>query len=399
MESKNNKKVQVDDLLIKYIVGSATEEERDISRIWIHENSENKKYFEELKEYYLVTKVIQKPSGFNKEEGWNRIKAGYYKNRFLYNLQDKNRINKKLIIRYAISASAVLIIAFLSGFFISNYLTNKALQNSNLAFNEIIVPLGAKSQVTLSDGTKVWLNAGSKLRYPVTFLKSTREVYLDGEAFFDVTKTNKRLFIVKTSKLNIKVYGTQFNVKSYADENSIQTTLVKGSVAIESIDKSEKQTIFLKPNQSATYYKTLPNKTLSDNLSAKKTSNTIAQSTQNTEDNKISESTKKIVLVPKVDPLPITSWKDTRWVIVGEDLSHLVVKLERRYNVKISFESENLKNYKFSGILAEETFEQVLKIIQISAPIKFSIKSNNVVFSEDPLYKNNYDKMISRTAN
>jgi len=291
------------------------------------------------------------------------------------------------------------LVAFLFGFLINNYLTDKAFQNSNLTYNEITVPLGAKSQVTLSDGTKVWLNAGSKLRYPVNFLKSTREVYLDGEAFFDVTKTTKRLFVVKTSKLNIKVYGTQFNVKSYADENLIQTTLVKGSVAIESIDGSEKGTIFLKPNQSATYYKTLPNKNPTNDLAQKKVPDIQNPKYKQAQGIKRSEPIKKIVVVPEVDPLPITSWKDTRWIIVGEELGQLTVKLERRYNVKISFENESLKKYKFSGKLAEETFEQVLKIIQISAPIKFSIKGNNVVFYVDPLYKKNYDKMISRTNN
>jgi len=396
MDSENNK---TDELLIKYLVGSATEEERDIARIWINENSQHKKHFDELKEYYLLTKVIQRPSGFNKVAGWSRVKASYYKNQFLSQQQEKNRTDKTLVARFAIPAAAALLVAFLLGFLINNYLTDKAFQNSNLTYNEITVPLGAKSQVTLSDGTKVWLNAGSKLRYPVNFLKSTREVYLDGEAFFDVTKTTKRLFVVKTSKLNIKVYGTQFNVKSYADENLIQTTLVKGSVAIESIDGSEKGTIFLKPNQSATYYKTLPNKNPTNDLAQKKVPDIQNPKYKQAQGIKRSEPIKKIVVVPEVDPLPITSWKDTRWIIVGEELGQLTVKLERRYNVKISFENESLKKYKFSGKLAEETFEQVLKIIQISAPIKFSIKGNNVVFYVDPLYKKNYDKMISRTNN
>lgn len=394
----------MDDLLIKYLVGSATEEERNTARIWINENSENNKHFEELKEYYLLTKVIQKPSGFNKKEGWNRIKAGYYKALFLSKAQENTKTSKKLMVRFAISAAAILCIAFFSGFFMNQYLTNKALQNSALTYNEIVVPLGAKSQVTLSDGTKVWLNAGSKLRYPVNFLKNTREVYLEGEAFFDVTKTNKRLFVVKTSKLNVKVYGTQFNVKSYADENSIQTTLVKGSVAIEPVDKSDKGTIFLKPNQSAIYYKTKPDKMSVGKLNPQKIQKErINQNNQiNKSEKKIAdeqESGKKIFVDPEVDPVPITSWKDQRWVIVGEELGDLVVKLERRYNVKISFENENLKKYKFSGTLAEETFEQVLKIIQLSAPIQFTINRNNVVFSEDPLYKKKYDKMISRTNN
>jgi len=389
----------VDELLIKYIAGSATEEERETALAWIRENTENRKYFEELKEYYHFTKIIQKPSGFNKEEGWNRVMAGYYKNQYQSQIQQKKDTRKKLMVRFVISSAAAVLIAFFIGFLANSFITDR---KSSLTFNEIVVPLGAKSQVTLSDGTKVWLNAGSKLRYPVNFLKDTREVYLEGEAFFDVTKSHKRLFVVKTSKLNVKVYGTQFNVKSYPEENIIQTTLVRGSVAIETNDKSNKRTVFLKPNQSATYYKQLPvSKPTSEVSSPEETSAEALQKnvTPAVEKKKAEEPDKKIVVQPKVDPLPITSWKDKRWVIDGEDLGHLTVKLERRYNVKITFANESLKNYKFSGTLAEETFEQVLKIIQLSAPIKYSITSNNVVFSVDPLYKKKYDKMISKSNN
>ena len=105
--------------------------------------------------------------------------------------------------------------------------------------------------------------------------------------------------------------------------------------------------------------------------------------------------TSKMRVIPSVDPLPITSWKDSRWVIVSEELDDIAVKLERRYNVKISFQDESLKKYRFSGTLYDETFEQVLKIIQTSAPILFTINNNLVVFREDPSYKLKYDEMIN----
>ena len=101
------------------------------------------------------------------------------------------------------------------------------------------------------------------------------------------------------------------------------------------------------------------------------------------------------MVIPTVDPLPITSWKDSKWIIVGEELDELAVKLERRYNVKITFEDESLKKYKFTGTLKEETFEQVLKIVQISMPILFTIVDNNVTFREDPSFRKKYDTMIN----
>ena len=298
-------------------------------------------------------------------------------------LQEKKQLLKKKIIKFALPADAAVLIAFLTGILVNKHWTDK-IQSTNLVYNEIVVPLGAKSIVTLSDGTKVWLNAGSKLRYPVNFLAKSREVYLEGEAFFDVAKMKSKLFVVKTFNLNIKVYGTQFNVKSYPEENQIQTTLVKGSVAIEST--TEKNTIYLKPNQTVTYYKSIPKKS-----SAEKPKPEVASK------NKKIDVADKVVMIPEIDPLPITSWKDSLWIIDGEELDHLAVKLERRFNVRISFQSESLKKYRFSGTLKEETFEQVLKIIRLSAPIQYSIENNNVVFTEDHLYKKNYDKMIIKT--
>ena len=379
MEIENNKNQQMEELLIKYLVGSATDSERDLARNWINESPEHQKYFDELKVYHQLSKVVQKPSGFNKEEGWNRVKASYYKTRYLSALQEKKKLLKKKIIRFAIPAA--VLVAFFTGILVSQHWSANKIQ-SGLTYNEIVVPLGAKSIVTLSDGTKVWLNAGSKLRYPVNFLAKSREVYLEGEAFFDVAKMKSKLFIVKTFNLNIKVYGTQFNVKSYPDENQIQTTLVKGSVAIEST--TEKNTIYLKPNQTVTYYKSLPKK-------AENQKPVVAS-----KNNKI-DVAEKVVMIPEIDPLPITSWKDSLWIIDGEELDHLAVKLERRFNVRISFQSESLKKYRFSGTLKEETFEQVLKIIRLSAPIQYTIENNNVVFTEDHLYKKNYDKMIIKT--
>jgi len=373
---------KMDEILIKYITGSATIEERDMARKWINENHNNQKYFDELKEYYQVSMLVKTPSGYKIEEGWSRVKSGYYKKKFLAE-QKKVMMFRKKTIRITSLAAAIIFIALILSTLLYNNSGGKHILSQN-PDNEIVVPLGAKSQIILSDGTKVWLNAGSKLRFPVNFLSDIREVYLEGEAFFDVSKNMKKLFVVKTSGINVKVYGTQFNIKSYPEENQIQTTLVKGVVTIEQADgKPAKKIIYLKPNETATYYKSSSNIDIIDreDVSLKKI--------------KVENPAEKIIIAPKTDVLPIISWKDNRWVIDGEELKSLAIKLERRYNVKITFENENLKYYKFSGTLTNETFEQVLKVMQLSAPILFSIDGNNVVFKEDPLYKKKYDKSIS----
>jgi len=278
--------------------------------------------------------------------------------------------------------SITILIAFLSGAFVyRNW--NQNTMASELVYNKIVVPNGAKSQLILSDGTEVWLNAGSTFRYPNNFLAKTREVYLEGEAYFDVAHNQDKLFVVKTSDIDVKVYGTKFNVKAYPDENNIKTTLVSGKVAIEPTGtKSPQKSIYLTPNESVTFYK--------------KTASLLHDSdTINSQAKKIKP--KRIVIERKADPLPIISWKDTTWIIDGEELEKLAVKLERKFNVEIKFEDESLKSYKFSGTLIEETFEQVMKIIQISAPITYSINNNQVLITVDNKYKREYDKMLIPT--
>jgi transmembrane sensor len=383
MKTENKQSEPFEDILVKYLAGSASEDEREVILHWIHENPDHQKYFDELKSYYLLTKVIQKPSGFNKDESWKKIQASYYKKRYLSEQEQRKRGHRKTILYAVISSAAAVLIAFFLGYSAhrGSWIKQTA---SPQAQNEILVPLGAKSHITLADGTKVWLNAGSKLKYPDGFSRDSREVYLEGEAFFDVKENNKRMFVVKTSNLDIKVYGTQFNVKSYPEENLIQTTLVKGSVAIETYsDNTQKKAVFLKPNQTAIFYKSTP-----------AVQNIEIPDDRNNQEIAV-ESGEKIVISPLVNAVPITSWKDNRWIIISEELEDLAIKLERRYNVKISFANESLKKYKFSGTLKDETFEQVLQVIQLSAPITYQIDGNEVLFKEDPLYKKKYDKMIS----
>lgn len=347
----------------------------DFLSLFENQEDEVKKIlFEDLNQI-VTSKIDEEKVQFNKI--YNRLKTRILKK------ENESYGKKKVLINLA-RIAAIFIIAFLlAGAIFFNYIRS---QTNTGAFTEVNVPLGAKSNIILPDGSTVNLNAGSKITYPVNFLKGKREVYLEGEAFFDVKHIKNKLFVVKTSSINIKVFGTQFNVKSYPEENLIKTTLIKGSVAIEPVSGEEAgKTIYLKPNQTAIYYKS------TDGV-YEKSENKISGKD---EKEKLSETVEKIVVASEANPLPITSWKDDRWIIDAEELGVLAVKLERRYNVKISFDNESLKSYKFNGTLTDETFEQVLKVIQLSAPIKFEIEGNLVKFREDLLYKRKYDKMIS----
>ena len=183
--------------------------------------------------------------------------------------------------------------------------------------NQIIIPYGNQSRIVLSDSTVVWLNAGSRLIYPTLFKNKTREVMLIGEAFFEVAKNPEKPFIVKTSDLDIKVLGTQFNVSAYAEDEVIQTVLKEGSVDIR-----RKGTLFfendvvIKPNQMAAFNK--------------KTSDTK---------------------IYQVDADAYTLW--TKGLIHFEDVdfNRVIKKIERFYNISISFSDQEKEIMRISGKL------------------------------------------------
>ncbi|MFT4780609.1 MAG: transmembrane sensor [Psychroserpens sp.] len=215
-------------------------------------------------------------------------------------------------------------------------------------YNTLIVPYGKRSEVVLSDGSKVWLNSGSKLIFPAIFSNDKREVYLEGEAIFEVTHNEKKSFIVKSKNQDIEVLGTIFNVSNYSDDDSIFTVLKSGSVQIHYKNDnliSSKKHLKIAPNTLATY-----------NKKAKR----IDTSTVNVE--------------------TYFSWRDGVFVFKNDALKTIMKKLSRYYNVDIIINDENLSNQMFSGYLdVNEDLDHVLKIINQAetSPFTYKMIDNN----------------------
>jgi len=191
MIQEQQNKQHTEDIIFRYLEGNATVEEQAWMQHWLAENQENRKKFDELKVPYHWFKKGRQPGDFTKEESWNRIKMGYYKAGYLSEMMSRKQQTRRTLLRILFPAAAAVFAAFMLGLYISSRLNSDQVLSDRLVFNEVFVPLGARSQITLSDGTKVWLNAGSRLRYPVNFMKKYREVELEGEAYFDVTKVRK----------------------------------------------------------------------------------------------------------------------------------------------------------------------------------------------------------------
>lgn len=206
-----------------------------------------------------------------------------------------------------------------------------ALKDEPNVMNQLIIPYGNQSRLVLSDNTVVWLNAGSRLVYPSRFEDKTREVLLFGEAFFEVSKDEKKPFIVKTSDLQIKVLGTQFNISAYTEDKVIQTVLKEGSVSISSNNSGLfERDLVLKPNQMASF-------------------------------NRTSKDTK----VYEVDVNYYTLWTKGLLSFDEVDFTRIVKKVERFYNISIGFSEPLLGATRISGKLdLKQKREEVLEYLE-----------------------------------
>jgi transmembrane sensor len=385
MEENQRFRQTLDDLLIGYLIGNSTEKEKQDIEKWLSENNDNRHYLDQIRDIYYLGKTTKDPSGFDKEKSLAKIKADYYKLKYLESRADKER-KRPSQIRFmkamSFAASVLLIVSL--GFNLQHILqpAGNRMSMGETAFNEISAPKGSRTIITLPDGTLVWLNAGSKIRFPMDFLNGDRKVSLVGEGYFEVVKYPEKRFIVHTSDLAIKVWGTKFNVKAYPEERIIQTTLVEGSISIKKLKGGpfEKET-YLMPNQTAVYYKSV------DGASTNKLA-------VHPPLGKVKP--RSILVRNQINTVLFTSWKDKKWIIDGQPLGDLAHELERRFNVEIRFENESIKQYRFTGILSDETFEQVLEVIKFSAPIEYSVANNLVVLRENVDSKSNYDKFLKR---
>ena len=252
-----------------------------------------------------------------------------------------------------IAAVGLLIFGLSSIWHVFHVRDNKT---QDVAYNEIIVPLGEKAQIILSDGSHVWINSDSKLRYSVRFGEISRDVSLEGEAFFDVVKKPGKTFIVKTHDVKVNVLGTAFNVKCYPGDKKTQTIVVRGEVKVEDINGAQ-DAIIIKPNEMATIHEEAPSGKQASQLS--------------------------VIAVNKVDPESFVSWKDQLLVFAGETFEDLAVKMERWYNVKIRIEDEELKPERFNGkFVHNETVYQVLEAIKITTPIAFRVEKDTIIISK-----------------
>jgi ferric-dicitrate binding protein FerR (iron transport regulator) len=365
----------IEELIFRYFEGKASTKELTTLSEWLDQSRRNKLVFATLKKVNMEIEANATHNYSAIEKSYNRFIEHINAHESLKALEKKLSIKstRKNIIR--IAAIIVLILSLATGAF---FIGHGFQFSSEESFYEIEVPYGGRSNLFLPDGSTVWLNAGSKLRYNRQFGTKDRQVFLEGEAFFDVKKNNQR-FIVHTSDLDIHVLGTTFNVKSYPDEDRIETTLIEGTIRIER--ESEGKPVFLKPKEKLTYQK-------STRQTAIQKTQEEAQKAKSEYDGEVPEKAKpRIQIFENVNTEESISWKEGDLLFNKEPLESLVKKLSRKYDIRFEFVDEELKNYSYSGTLRDFPLEQVLKALELTSPIKYSIEGKIVRLSYNNRFK------------
>lgn len=280
--------------------------------------------------------------------------------------------------------AAMVVLAFILGGTFSYFLLRNESATTE-SFCEVTAPLGSTSEIVLPDNSRVWLNAGSKIKYSTSFNRHDRLLFLEGEGYFKVAKNTKLPFTVDAFGFEVKAIGTEFNVKAYKDDETIETTLVEGKVTLLHATENIMDNVFLTPNQKATFYKEKESLTIEvlKKIEEKK------EELQYIPDD-------RLVITPRIDPRSIISWKEDRLIIERERLDALAEILGRKYNFNFEFKSDDIKRFRFSGTLEDETLQQVMDVIKISSPIDYSIVGKTVIIERSDERVPEFEKLYKQ---
>lgn len=288
-------------ILYKYFKGIATIDEEKQILDWVDASPDNRKALQKERMLYDIA-LFADEKKVKKEEKTIRILP---------------------VLRWSVRVAAVVVVALSCGFLFRDYQYNKAAQMQTVA-----VPAGQRAQITLADGTRVWLNAKSTLTYASNFGRTDRNINLEGEAYFEVAKNKDIPFYVNTEKNKVRVVGTSFNVCAYKGSNEFETTLVEGIVDIYAATDADKPIVRLEKNEFFGEYNGVRKKTV----------------------------------LPSYEYL---RWKEGLYCFDDSELSHILNRLELYYNVKITVKNKKLLSHRYTAKFKEQDgIEHILKVIQ-----------------------------------
>ena len=318
----------IDLLITNRLLGTISEEEDMFLDHWIEQSVGNQRIYSEQKKLWNLFLIHQKVQQIDERKAFQKISSQLFTRR------------KISIFTWVQRVAAVLLIPVIV---VSALYFHSEKSNHNqftTVYNTVETPLGMRSSLTLPDGTKVWLNAGSKISYPVLFANDRRMISLTGEAYFEVKKDKNWPFFVSTKNMNVLVTGTIFNCNAYPENDQVQTVLVEGEVTI--VNQSATELATMNPGELAVF----------------------------------SNHNQRITKT-KTDLQKYIAWKSGKLMFRDDKMNKVVEKLERWYNVEFEIEDKEIANYVYTATFIDESLDQVLKMLSISAPIRYTISERD----------------------
>lgn len=295
--------------------------------------------------YFESADATKEPPLAQLNKVWEAIYQASGSDTFVFKYKDQAPEKKKFFSSVIFKAAAALLI--IAGVAFATYSVFKEEQNTGLI---TIRTSGGKLFKTLDDGTNVWLNRGSVLKYNPGFGKTKRLVFLEGEAFFDVVKNSSVPLYIHTGEINIEVKGTAFNVNSYQKSAEIEVSLIRGLIEVSST-KDQDRKVLLRPNQKLSFDRR----------------------------NTIQGQSFHIVSLPAEFQRQTTKWTQDSLIFKKEKLKDLALQLEKKYKVKITILNDELKEKRFSGMFTAEGLNEALEALKISFPFKYKITGQLVI--------------------
>ena len=365
----------ISEILYKYLSNEASEQEVQTLFEWIEASEENKKHFITLKKAWAITSVsesISKDTSIIKIKPKNKaVKYLKYAAIFLvllglgkiaFNFSQKTKSSKEIVLELGDGRTE-----YITKNNQSNLVNDKGeliakkfphqiiyfgkVKDKEVIYNSLKVPYGKTFKLILSDGTIVSLNSGTTLRYPEQFgLDGKRNVYLTGEAFFEVAKDKEHPFIVNANQVDIEVLGTKFNVSAYPETPTINSVLIEGSIKMYEIENSS-NTVLLQPNQMATW-----------------------------------QNYSKKITTKSVDPSFYSAWTKGELTFKDTPFSTIVKIIQRSYDVEIINENSDLAKQTFTGTIkiSESSVENILELLKRDTPFNYTIKENTITITNLP---------------
>lgn len=324
-------------IITAFLSGKATDGEHRELEEWVKQSPDNNRYFQEMRNVWQTMNPAFNPSEINVFEAEKNILANIV-------ATERNVARVVLLYWQRIAAIVVIPLLILCTYFYQN---KNSGQYDAIEYQEVKSPHGTFSEVRLSDGTHVWLNGGTSLKYPLIFRKGERKVLLNGEGYFEVQADKENPFVVETGRITLRATGTAFNIEAYNRDSITAVTMVKGKIDVAFGSSSP---VVMIPGERASF----------------------------------NNQTKQCIIA-KTDPYKWYAWKDGLMIFRDDPLSYVFKRLGQTFNVNIELKDTTLANAPYRATFEYESLDEILRLLKMSAPLSF--KQNKRVKDKNNIYE------------